>query len=220
MPAETRHRAASESRLSLEAVLDAGLRVADGEGLEALTMRRLATELGVGAMTPYSYVRTKEELLDGIAGLVLGALPPEHDAEASWQARLEHAAQRLHATLRAHPGVAQIVASRRTPIPALDRFRETLLSIFDDAGFPLEVAVQAVSALASYAAGFANVERYRAQVSPGDEAARLRALPRDAFPRLHDGAASYAGHISQDAFTLGLRSFIGGLPDAARGSTA
>ena len=149
---------------------------------------------------------------------MLGALPPEHCGEARGRRRLERAVQRLHATLREHPGVAQIVASRRTPIPALDRFRETLLSIFDDAGFPIEVAVQAVSALASYAAGFANVERHRAQVSPADEAARLRALPHDAFPRLHDGAASYAGHISQDAFTLGLRSFIGGLPDAARRS--
>ncbi|MHB8693012.1 MAG: TetR/AcrR family transcriptional regulator [Solirubrobacteraceae bacterium] len=198
-----------------EAILQAGLRIADEHGLEALTMRRLAAELDVGAMTAYGYVRTKQELIDGIAALVLSNLPLDDCAEDPWPQRLEVAVDRLHTVLREHPGVGQIVASRRAPIPALDRFRETLLSIFDDAGFPAEVAVQAVSALASYAAGFAAVEHHRAAVSPEVEASRLRGLSRTEFPRLSAAADAYAGHISLDAFTLGLHSLIAGLPAVA-----
>jgi AcrR family transcriptional regulator len=203
------------ARERLETILEAGLRIVDEHGLEALTMRRLGAELQAGAMTVYGYVRTKRELVDGIAALLLSDLPLEDRPGDPWQQRLERAVDSLHTALREHPGVGQIVASRRAPIPALDRFRETLLSIFDDAGFPADVAVQAVSALASYAAGFAAVERHRADVSAATEATRLRALDDHEFPRLRAAADAYAGHVSQDAFTLGLRSLIAGLPDAA-----
>jgi TetR/AcrR family transcriptional regulator, tetracycline repressor protein len=208
-------RTPAGERLSRRAVLEAGLRVADAAGLPALTMRRLAAELGVGAMTPYGYVTTKQELIDGIAALVLADLPPDESPGDPWQSRLERAVRGLREALRQHPGVAQIVASRRAPIPALDRFRENLLTILHDAGFPVGVAVQAVSALASYAAGFAAVEEQRCGVDRAVESARLAALPRGAFPRLSESAEAYAGHISPDAFTLGLRSFIAGLQDAA-----
>jgi AcrR family transcriptional regulator len=197
----------------LESILRAGLRIADEHGLQALTMRRLAAELNSGAMTAYGYVRTKQELLDAIAALVLSDLPLDDRPDDSWQHRLERAVDSLHTVLREHPGVGQIVASRRAPIPALDRFRETLLSIFDDAGFSAEVAVKAVSALAAYAAGFAAVEHQREHVSPEIEAVRLSNL--NEYPRLAAAADAYAHHVSRDAFTLGLRSLIAGLPQAA-----
>jgi AcrR family transcriptional regulator len=207
----TSNRVKSERLTSLPAVLEAGLRIADSDGLDALSMRRLADELGVGAMTLYSYVRTKEELLDGIAGLVLTELPLDDPGQESWQERLEIAMHQLHVALVQHPGVAQILVSRQAPIPALDRFRETLLAILADAGFPSARAVGIVSALACYASGFAQFELHRTQVKPADEAARLRRLPRTDFPHLSETADAYAGHLSQDAFTFGLRSFIRGL---------
>lgn len=199
----------------LETILQAGLRIVDEHGLQALTMRRLGAELDAGAMTVYGYVRTKQELVDAVAALVLARVPADDRPADPWQERLERAVDSLHTVLVEHPGVGQIVASRRSPIPALDRFRETLLTILADAGFAPEVAVQAVSALASYAAGFAAVEQHRAAVAPANEAARLHALPGDAFPHLRAAADAYAGHVSKDAFTLGLRSLIAGLPDAA-----
>ena len=204
-------RSAPERRTSRPAVLEAGLRIADTEGLAGLSIRRLADELGVGTMTIYSYISTKEELLDGIATLVLNEIPRDDPGAAAFEERLELAVQELHVALREHPGVAEIVASRGAPIPALDRFREALLSILADAGLPPENAVSAVSALAAYASGFAQVELQRAQVDPEAEASRLRRLPQGDFPHLTGSADAYASHVSQDAFTLGLRSFVRGL---------
>jgi len=204
-----------QPRLSLPLVLETGLRIADEEGLEALTMRRLAAELDVTTMATYTYVRTKEELVDAIAALVLADLPFDDRPGDTWERRLEHVVHALYTALREHPAVAQIVPSRRRPIPALDGFRETLLTILDDAGFEPEISVQAVSALTSYAAGFAATAQARSEARPDDEAARLRGLPRESFPRLSSSADLYARHISEDAFLVGLRSFIAGL-DAER----
>jgi hypothetical protein len=76
-------------------------------------------------------------------------------------------------------------------------------------------AAQCCSTLAAYAAGFAAIEGYRSSVSAEDEAARLRGLSREEFPRLSASADAYAHHVSQDAFTLGLKAFIAGV---ARGA--
>lgn len=197
--------------ISVDDVLSTGLRIADAEGLDAVSMRRIADELGVGAMTIYSYVGSKQDLLDGLASRVLDALPADDPVTDTWQERLELLAHHLHVALREHPGVAQVVASRGGPIPALDRFRETMLRILDDAGFAPDRAVRVLSALAAYTAGFAHVEQYRADTELEAEAQRLRRLPRDEFPRLSASADAYAGHVSQDAFTLGLRAFVAGL---------
>src|SRR5262249_9506089 len=117
--------------------------------------------------------------------------------------------------LREHPGVARIVPSRPGPIPALDRFRETLLGVLADAGFDPAVAVQVISALTSYALGFAATANNRSQADPAIEATRLRGVARDTYPNLSATAELYARHMSDDAFLLGLRSFIAGLDPRA-----
>jgi AcrR family transcriptional regulator len=196
---------------ALEDVLNAGLRIADDEGLDAVSMRRVAEEIGVGAMTLYRYVQSKEDLLDRITDLVLGLLPDDDPEHHPWQLRLERSAHHLHTALLDHPGVAQILAARRDPIPALDRWRETQLGILRDAGLPPGQAVQILSAISAYTAGFAHAEGYRAASNATEIATRLRRLPRDDFPLLSEHADAYAGHLSQDAIALGLRTFIDGL---------
>jgi AcrR family transcriptional regulator len=215
----TRARGGRRERLvSIDDILAAGLKVADEEGLEAVSMRRVGDEVGVGAMTLYRYVQSKEDLLDGIANLVLGVLPGDDPEHHHWRQRLERSAHHLHNALRDHPGVAEIIAARRHPIPALDRWRETQLGILLDAGLRPEHAVQTVSALAAYTAGFAHAQRYRTGAEPETEATRLRRLPREDFPLLAEHANLYAGHLSQDAFTFGLRTFVDGLASGVEAS--
>jgi AcrR family transcriptional regulator len=204
----------TERLISLDDVLGAGLRIADAEGLDALSMRRVADALGVSAMTLYRYVQSKEDLLDGIANLVLSSMPADHPERATWQERLARVAHQMHDALREHPGVAQILASRQEPIPALDRWRETLLAILLNSGFEPTHAVKIVSALAAYTAGFAHIEAYRSGTERDAEATRLRRLPRDEFPLLSEHANAYAGHVSQGAFITGLNAFINGLNPA------
>jgi AcrR family transcriptional regulator len=196
---------------SLPAVLEAGLRLIDEHGLRALSMRRLANELGIGAMTVYTYVRTKQELLDGIADMVLNQLTPGQPDDGTWQENLRSVVTSLHDALRAHPGVIEIVATRGVPIPALDQFRERLLAIFHRAGFDNQRAVELVSVFSIYATGFAQMERARTDLVPDVEAARMRGLRRDQFPNLSESGDAYATHISEHAFIVGLTSLIKGL---------
>jgi AcrR family transcriptional regulator len=202
---------------SLHAVLETGLRIMDEEGLKALSIRRLATELGIGSMTPYVYVRTKQELLDKIADLVLNENFPAPPAGGTWQEELDFVVRHLYEALRGHPGVIEIVAGRGVPIPALDRFRERMLDILDRAGFSSQRAVEIVSICSIYATGFAQMGLARAGLDREAEAARLRGLLRNEFPHLTRVAEDYASHISEHAFETGLTSLIRGL-DAGRQS--
>src|SRR5919206_4716295 len=102
MAEETRGRGAGLSR---EKVLAAALAVADTEGLEAVSFRRLASDLGVTPMALYRYVDNKEALLDGIGDLVLSELELPEPPTGGWRDQLRAAAWSFRAVLIAHPAV-------------------------------------------------------------------------------------------------------------------
>ncbi|MGQ0464188.1 MAG: TetR/AcrR family transcriptional regulator [Sporichthyaceae bacterium] len=196
---------------SLPAVLEAALRIVDAEGLEALSMRRLAEDLGIGAMTLYRYVATKDVLHDGLVTLVLGDLGAAPAPGAPWRTQLEQVVTELHDKLRAHPGITEIVLTRRLPTPAFDRQRETVLGVLRGAGFSVEAAVDALTSLICYALGFSHVERIRVGVDRGGESQRLQSLPGDEFPHLIEAATVYPSHLSDRAFARGLTAMLAGL---------
>jgi len=112
---------------TLDQIADAAIRIADTEGLEALTMRRLATEIGAGAMSLYRYVPSREMLLDGVVEAVVDELygDPDVHMEAShgWQDYLHRLAHGVRRIALAHPAVFPLVATRprrtgRGPKPA------------------------------------------------------------------------------------------------------
>src|SRR5262245_42188218 len=96
--------------LTRERILAAALAIADADGVEALTMRRLAQELGVEAMSLYHHVQGKADLLGGIAELVVQQIdlpPPEGD----WKAAVRASAISAHAVLRQHPWAPNLLMS-------------------------------------------------------------------------------------------------------------
>ena len=202
----------------MEAALETSLRLIDEEGLETFSMRRLADELGVGVMTLYGYVSSKDELLDRVVGLALddlgGDVPPGVPADDTLSAAIHDLLSRL----RQHPNIVALILSRKQPFHDLDRFRDRLLGILMQAGFSAKDAVLAMNALACYTLGYALVEQMR----PGDgsvetEARRLRQLPPQSFPALSKVADAYARHASAHSFDAGLTALIAGLRNA--GST-
>jgi AcrR family transcriptional regulator len=197
--------------MTLAEVVDAALRIADTEGLNALSMRRLADELGVGAMTLYRYVATKDELQDQLVVTVLGDLATSPDPSLTWREQLTAVTTELHEKLRAHPGATEIILSRPLPSPAFDRYREAILAILRGAGFPVDRAVDALTSLTCYALGFSLVERVRHDTDPRQEQRRLKKLPKAEFPNLTEAAAVYPGHLRDRAFTAGLTSMLNGL---------
>ncbi|WP_344601970.1 TetR/AcrR family transcriptional regulator C-terminal domain-containing protein [Sporichthya brevicatena] len=203
----------------MPAVLDAALRIVDAEGVEALSMRRLADDLGIGAMTLYRYVATKDTLYDELVTLVLGDLASDPAPDAPWRAQLEEVLTGLHNELRAHPGITEIILTRRVPTPAFDRHREIVLAVLREAGFSVESAVDALTSLICYTLGFSHVERIRGGVDREEEARRLKSLPTEEFPHLIEAATSYPGHLSDRAFSTGLGAMLDGLERALDAQT-
>jgi AcrR family transcriptional regulator len=134
--------------LSRDAVLDAALGLADEGGLGAVSMRRLASRLGVEAMSLYNHVSGKAELLDGIASRVFEAIPVP-DASLAWDERVRALTRGCYAAMRAHPAVVQaLVAEAANPrsAGALSVIDAILGALFD-AGLDEPAAARAYRSL-------------------------------------------------------------------------
>lgn len=187
------------------------MRLLDEEGLEALSVRRIGAELGIAAMTVYTYVATKDELLDAISAAALAEFTTREVTDGPWEAQIIAMTKDLYYGIQEHPGVADLIMRRPPPVQALDRFRERMLTVLHGAGFSDRAAVDALTALTCHAFGHATAERGRNSLEPDAEAGRLRCLPPTEFPLLVQSAALYANHLSRDAFDVGLRALVVGL---------
>ncbi|MFF2387817.1 TetR/AcrR family transcriptional regulator [Agromyces sp. NPDC058104] len=193
------------------------IRLADREGADGLTMRRLAGSLGAGAMSLYRYVASKEELLDAMIDLVFEEieLPPR---EADWQSAMRRRAESARRVLARHPWAIGLMESRTSPGPANLRHREAVTACLRRAGFPVVMATHANWLLDSYVYGFALQEANL----PGGTAETLAdmaehvflpQLPPDEFPYLNESAAALvaAGYDPAEEFDFGLGLVLGAL---------
>lgn len=140
-------------KLSRERVLAAALRLADEEGIDAVSMRRLGQALGVEAMSLYKHVSGKEDILDGISDLVMEEVEvPSRDLP--WRAALRQSAISTHHALLRHPWASPVLESRRNPGPTRMRYLDTVVSILLDAGFTLPDVARAFMAIDSHVYGF------------------------------------------------------------------
>jgi AcrR family transcriptional regulator len=206
-----RKRGGREPRHTTAEVLEAALGLIDTEGLQAFSMRRLAEGMGIGPMTVYGYVRSKEQVLDGVVGLALHGVLDDLDTDLPWDEQIAVATRDLHDALRSHPGVLELLLSKPAPSPQLDLIRETLLGVMRRAGFDDVGAWEAVGMLASYAIGFAVSQASYGGLESSEHIDRLRTLSSDEFPNLAAGAGEYPGHMSDRAFERGLEHLISGL---------
>lgn len=149
--------------LTTERVLAAALALADAEGVEVLSMRKLAKQLGFEVMSLYNHVANKDEVLAGIADLVAAEIEPPESAPArrgksAWKAGIRHTVLSAHAALDRHPWVAALwptVASG----PHRLRFMEGLLRSLRAAGLPPALAYHGYHALMMHILGFSLLEQ-------------------------------------------------------------
>src|SRR5262245_25957268 len=97
---------------SRAAIAAAAVRIADAEGLDAVSMRRLAAELGAGATSLYRYVARKDDLLDLMVDAVVGEGPPPAAPSGDWRADLREIAYSTRALILRHPWAAMLLAGR------------------------------------------------------------------------------------------------------------
>lgn len=120
--------------LTEKEIVAAALEVIRGEGLDALSMRRLSRELGRSAMAPYWYVADKQQLLDLVAREVLSEVVLPAPGSGSWEERLRSVVEAIDARLRQHPGIAEILFARMQSTDR--RLVHGIMAILLDAGFP------------------------------------------------------------------------------------
>jgi TetR/AcrR family tetracycline transcriptional repressor len=126
---------AERSRLSKKTVVDRGLALADADGLDKLTIRRLAQDLGVTPMALYWHFRSKEDLLLGLADQVWSEIDIELDPAQPWSRRLRTMLESLIAALRAHPSAGQLLLETEKQSEAFLRATEVTLEVLRGAGF-------------------------------------------------------------------------------------
>ncbi|CAN5492243.1 TetR/AcrR family transcriptional regulator C-terminal domain-containing protein [soil metagenome] len=186
------------------------LAVADSEGIDALSMRRLGRELRAGAMSLYHHIGNKDELLDGMVDLVFGEIQLPA-ADGDWKAAMRARALSAREVLARHPWAINLMESRTTPGPANLRHREAVVATLRQGGFSIEMATHANWILDSYIYGFA-LQEASLPFADAEEFAQMadevflpQVLPAD-YPYMHEAAVALmqAGYDPTEEFTFGL----------------
>lgn len=223
MAAKEQRQGASDAGLSKQRVVAEAVRLADREGVDGLSMRRLAEALGAGAMSLYRYVANKDELLDAMIDTVFAEieLPPE---ETDWQSAMRRRSESARQVLARHRWAIGLMDSRTSPGPAHLRHREAVTACLRMAGFTVVMATHANWLLDSYVYGHALQEAGLPFDTAGEladivEDVYLPQLPPDEFPYLNESAAALvaAGYDPTQEFFFGLDLIFGAL-EPLRGS--
>jgi AcrR family transcriptional regulator len=194
--------------LSRDRVLEAAIRVADRGGVAAITMRRVAQELGVEAMSLYHHVPNKDAILDGVVDAVFAAIEL-HSAEGDdWRGAIRARASSARAVLSRHSWALGLMDSRRNPGPATLRHHNAVLGVLREAGFTLAMAVHAVSLIDSYIGGFV-LQEANLPVTTRDDVEQVAGniLPSAELPYLTEVIVDHAlkpGYDYASEFGYGL----------------
>jgi AcrR family transcriptional regulator len=211
----------SRTRLSRPLVLQAAVALADQDGLEGFSMRRLAQELGVVPMALYKHVANKDELLDGMVDIVFGEIEaPAIDDD--WRSAMRRRAISVREALKRH-GWAIGLMETRSPGPANLENHNAVMGCLREAGFAFKTAIHAYSVQDAYIYGFAQQEKTLGFQTPGDAGAaaqrRAQAIGAlDDYPCLVEIATKLpeSGYDNAVEFAWGLDLILDGL-DRHRG---
>jgi AcrR family transcriptional regulator len=140
--------------ISRDAIVAAAIRLLDAEGLDALSMRRIADELGTGAASLYWHVGSKDGLLDLVFDQMIGELEVPEPVPGQWREQLKDVARAQRAVTLRHPSVVRISIGRIPMGPNALRYSERVLAILRAGGLPPRLAVQGSHLLISTVNGF------------------------------------------------------------------
>lgn len=216
MTAGTRRRTTSRARLSRDRILRTAMKLADTEGLDALSMRRLAGELGVEAMSLYNHVADKGDLLEAIVDLAVTEIDLPAPGE-DWRPAMRRRAISARDMLRRHPWASGLIEANPNPEPARLQYPERVLACLRESGFSVELAVHAFNLLDSFIYGFALQERTLPFQGPGEMEGVgdtiLREADGAAIPYLTEVVVTLirSGYDYANEFEFGLEFILDGL---------
>jgi TetR/AcrR family transcriptional regulator, tetracycline repressor protein len=211
-------------RLSKRTVTEGALKLADADGLDALTIRKLAEHLGVTPMALYWHFRSKEDLLEGVAEQVWGELDVNVDPAAPWWAQLQGLLESLVKVLRAHSAAAQLLLEHEKRNEAALRATEVTLDILRAAGFdPQHASMIARSALWTGITLVMSEPGYKPELTAEERTemqrrsqVQLAMLPAARYPRLVECAVPMTACDDPEFhYRFGIGLFIDGVKAAA-----
>jgi AcrR family transcriptional regulator len=204
-------KASAERRpqLTRQQVVTAAIELADRDGVESISMRKLAQSLGVEAMSLYTHVRSKEDLLDAIADAVIGMTGVD-DGAADWRTSLRRMALRARGVMLRHPWAPRVIETRAAPGPAALAYINAVLGTLREGGFSIAQAHTALHLLGSRMLGFtrelfddpASASPEVAPSLPAEFAAAFPYAAEMAVAVSHGGALGPCDDDSEFAFAL------------------
>ena len=210
---------AQRTRLSRERVLSSAVALADAGGIDALTIRALATELGVKPMSVYHYVANKDEIIDAIVDIVFSEIDLPRPGR-NWRAEMRRRAVSARAVLRRHPWAIPLLQARTNPGPATLRHLDANIGTLREAGFTIRMTAHAYALIDSYVYGFALSEAALPMDAPEDvpeiAEAMFEQVSPDDFPHLTEFSVKHVmkpGYDFGKEFTFGLDLILDALAE-------
>jgi len=172
-------------RLSRDRVLRAAVALADHAGIDSLSMRKLAQELGVVPMALYKHVANKEALLDGMVDVVVGEIdPPVRGTD--WKSAVRQRILSARRALLRHPWASGVLESRTNPTPLVLGYMDSMIGMFRAGGFSMDLTHHAMHAMGSRLMGFSQeLFNDSADVDPKLAAQMWTALS-DTYPSIYE----------------------------------
>ncbi len=225
MTPSVRHRSTrdrpAKAPLSEDAVVDAALAILQSDGLEAVTMRRVAAALDTGAASLYVYVSGREGLLQSILDRVTATIELEAPDPLRWRAQLHSLLQRMHQALVAHPGIAAMTLVDSPTTESVLSLTENLLGILLAGGLDPQDAAWACDIFVMLATAVAREDDVRRPRGRGDDHDRhqqvdeiyktFAGLPPDRFPLLAAHAAQMVAGDGDERFRFAIDVVIDGV---------
>jgi AcrR family transcriptional regulator len=207
--------------LTLERIISVAIGIVQRDGHAALTMRRVADELGTGAASLYRHIDGREDLLALVVDHVVGAVPPAEPPPGHWRTNLEWMARRFRAHLLAQQAFVPLITSAQLLGPNSMRGREAVLSLLIAAGFRPEDAVRTQLTLQHFVISTVAAE-VRAEARTPDECRHVRDLFAGLDPERYRTVVAHAdvlaAHRTEDEFEFGLQAILDGVEALRRGN--
>jgi AcrR family transcriptional regulator len=200
--------------LTRQRVIEAALHIMDTEGLDAVSMRRVAREVGVEAMSLYNHVRDKDDLLNGVIEHVMRAIElPEDPADGDWIAYGRRIAYGWRTMFRAHPSLLQLFAERKRAGESIDTLKpmDAALKALRKAGLSDRDAVQAFHTVGSFI--FGSVMMQTGQVFGGEPRMghTIPNVSHELLPNIADCMPFLADCDFDEQFAFGLDLMLEGI---------
>ncbi|MFG2776691.1 TetR/AcrR family transcriptional regulator [Streptomyces prunicolor] len=204
--------------LNRDQIVAGALDIARDEGLEALSIRRLADRLGVSRMALYRHISDKDDLLDLVADAIADRDLPVPDAdEGPWEERLRVLARAMRTQLLAYKGLTDLVVTRGNRGPSVLKLTEAILAILDDAGFDAHWAARYYQSVIDVLVGRVHRELHSTLTSP-ERAERMNAAAAshapDSLPRLRTVGPHLRTVTAEEIYEAEIELLIGGLRSA------